>query len=101
MIALSDPEYPPMHLHLCRQRSARRVVLGESSATRKPGTAGQLVLNRVGVEKFGSKTCFPSGEFLSVRIFLGKSVSYAVAIAACALMLRNRTSRFRFCATAA
>ena len=35
-----------MHLQLCRQRSARRVVLGESSATEKPGTAGQLVLNR-------------------------------------------------------
>jgi len=60
----------------------------------------QLVKNRVGVEKLGSKTCFPSGEFLPVRFFLAQSVFYAVAIVACALMLRNRTRRFRFCAAA-
>ena len=29
-----------------------------------------LLQNRVGVEKFGSKTRFPSGEFLLVRVFL-------------------------------
>src|SRR5438445_6429514 len=33
--------------------------------------------------------------------FLLVVVAYALAIAGCALMLRNRTSRFRFCATAA
>src|SRR5215471_18694147 len=32
---------------------------------------GQLVLNLVGVEKPGSKRCFLSGEFLSVRLFAG------------------------------
>src|SRR5438445_8552645 len=63
--------------------------------------SGQLVLNRVGVEKLASKTRFPSGEFLPIRVFLLVVVAYALAIAGCALMLRNRTSRFRFCATAA
>ena len=29
-----------------------------------------LLRNRVGVEKLGSKTRFPSGEFLPVRVFL-------------------------------
>src|SRR5213080_3340835 len=42
-----------------------------------------------------------SGEFLPIRVFLLLVVAYALAIAGCALMLRNRTSRFRFCATAA
>src|SRR5712691_12594258 len=59
-----------------------------------------LVKWRVGVEKLGSKTRFPSGEFLPVRVFLLVVVAYALAIAGCALRLRNRTSRFRFCATA-
>src|SRR5262250_1765042 len=43
-------------------------------------TAPVLDSTRVGVEKLGSKTCFPSGEFLPVRFFLAQSVSYAVAI---------------------
>ena len=42
-----------------------------------------------------------SGEFLPIRVFLLAVVAYALAIAGCALRLRNRTSRFRFCATAA
>ncbi len=48
---------------------------------------------RVGVEKLASKTRFPSGEFLPIRVFLLVVVAYALAIAGCALMLRNRTSR--------
>src|SRR5262249_54757829 len=43
---------------------------------------------------------FRQGSFFRFLFFLAQSVSYAVAIAACALMLRNRTSRFRFCAAA-
>jgi len=31
---------------------------------------GQFTKHRVGVEKLGSKTRFPSGEFLPVRVFL-------------------------------
>src|SRR5215471_1168605 len=45
-----------------RQRSARRVVLGESSATGKPSTAGQLVLNPVGVEKVCRQNIFSDCE---------------------------------------
>ena len=60
-----------------------------------------LLKTGVGVEKLASKTRFPSGEFLPIRVFLLVVVAYALAIAGCALMLRNRTSRFRFCATAA
>jgi hypothetical protein len=63
--------------------------------------ARQLVKHLVGVEKLGSKTRFPSGEFLPIRVFLLLVVADALAIAGCALMLRNRTSRFRFWATAA
>ena len=61
-----------------------------------------LAINLVGVEKLGLKTCFPSGgSFFRFVFFLWKLVPYAIAIAACALMLRNRISRFRFWATAA
>jgi hypothetical protein len=77
------------------------LVKGSSSDCRRLGTMRLLVKNQVGVEKLGSKTRFPSGEFLPIRVFLLVVVAYALAIAGCALMLRNRTSRFRFCATAA
>jgi hypothetical protein len=40
-------------------------------------------------------------SFFWFVFFFRRSVSYPVAIAGCALLLRNRTSRFRFCATAA
>ena len=45
---------------------------------------------------------FPQGSFFPfVLFFFGSLFLYAVAIAGCALLLRKRTSRFRFCATAA
>src|SRR5215471_10471105 len=43
---------------------------------------------------------FSQGSFFRF-VFLRDSVAYAIPIAGCDLMLRNRTSRFRFCATAA
>jgi hypothetical protein len=44
---------------------------------------------------------FPRGSFFRFVFFFLVVIAYALAIAGCALMLRNRTSRFRFCATAA
>src|SRR5438552_19194596 len=44
---------------------------------------------------------FPQGSFFRFVFFFWYVVAYALAIAGCAFMLRNRTSRFRFCATAA
>jgi hypothetical protein len=61
----------------------------------------QLTKSAVGVEKLGPKTRFSSGEFLPIRVFLLVVIAYALAIAGCALMVRNRSSRFRFWATAA
>src|SRR5215469_5203370 len=62
----------------------------------------RLALNRVGVEKLGARRrVFPQAGGSSGPCFSWESVPYVVSIAVCAVTLRNRTSRFRFCATAA
>ena len=69
--------------------------------SRKP-ILGQLAIHLVGVEKLSSKIRLSLGmSFFRFVFFLLGVCFYAVAIFGCALMLRNRTSRFRFWATAA
>jgi hypothetical protein len=70
----------------CTQ-SCARIVLDMADIVRD----GELVL----------KNSASGGSFFRFVFFLWKLVPYAIAIAAGALMLRNRTSRFRFWATAA
>ena len=79
-------------------RAAHRAFLSPSHGTKNLNECnGELVLkNSV------RRRVFPQGSFFPfVLFFFGSLFLYAVAIAGCALLLRKRTSRFRFCATAA
>jgi hypothetical protein len=61
----------------------------------------QVLLTGVCVEKVPSPLRFSFGTFLCVFLVLWGLLTHAVAVWSSGLRVRNRTSRFRFCAVAA